>query len=483
MNTEIKKRSLTSEPEYGRIMPQARDLEEAVIGAVLLEKTAFETANDILSPEMFYDKANGLIFAACICLDAERKPVDLLTVVEQLRKSGTLESVGGRAYIAKLSQKVVSSFHLEYHCYVVKDKYLHRRLIEICSSGTDLGFDDTEDIDETVARLNADIERLQEEIVGKKDTRHISEAAKASIEQMHDRIADRMNGITPGIPTGFADLDKLTNGWRPEKFVVIASRPGVGKTSIAVKFARQAARHGTPVVFFSLEMGETELTDRMITAEAGINADDYNSGEIQPPEWSRAETAMENISRLPVYIEDNPKVTVGNIANKARLLKKQGKCGMVIIDYMQLITPSVKLKVREQEVGEISRLLKIYAKELKVPFIVLCQMNRDIEAEKREPRLSDLRESGAIEQDADTVIFINRPGMYVEELRDKKTGELLVNYMELLVKKHRGGKLGKIKLKHNDSMTDFFDYDTRKYSEINPERNYKNYYEKDNEPF
>jgi replicative DNA helicase len=469
-------------------MPQARELEEAVLAAVMLEKTAFETAGNILTPDMFYDKTHELIFTACAELEADRKPIDLLTVVEQLRKDGNLEACGGVSYIASLSLKVVSSVHLEYHCLVVKDKYIARRLIEVSSETASLAFDETQEVDETIAKLNSEIERLQEDVVGNHETNHISEAARNSIQQMHVRIANRRDGITPGITTGFAELDRITNGWQPEKFVVLAARPGVGKTSIAIHLAKRAARRGTPVVFFSLEMGETELTDRMIISEADMNADNYNSGAIEPPEWSRAETAMQTISKLPIYIDDNPKVTVGNIVNKARLLKKQGKCKMAIIDYLQLITPNTKAgRNREQEVSEISRLLKVHAKELKIPFIVLCQMNRDIEAEKREPRLSDLRESGSIEQDADIVIFINRPGMYVEELRDKKTGELLENYIELIVKKHRGGKLGKVKIKHNESMTSFYDWDYTGISQTVPvqtTREIKNFYEKEQDiPF
>lgn len=489
MKQEKKSPTSTSIEETGRLLPQARELEEAVLGAILLEKTAFEIANNIVSSEMFYDKTHELIFSTCVDLDAERKPIDLLTVVEQLRKNGMLEIAGGASYIARLSQKVVSSAHLETHCRIILQKYIARKAIENMSEVTAMCFDETEDVEDTIAKLNAYVEQLQESVVGKSNTTHVSKAAKQSIEELFKRIDNYKTGITPGIPTGFADLDKLTNGWQPEKFIVLAARPGVGKTSIAIKLARKAAKHGTPVAFFSLEMGETELTDRMIIAEAQINADEYNSGAIQPPEWSRAETAMSSICRLPIYIDDSSKATVGNIVNKARLLKKQGKCGMVIIDYLQLITPNIRQgRNREQEVSEISRLLKIHAKELKVPFIVLCQMNRDIEAEKREPKLSDLRESGSIEQDADMVIFISRPGMNVDELKDKKTGELLENYIELLVKKHRGGKLGKIRLKHNDSMTEFYDWDYREQSRQVPQSVIKNYYEPknkqdDNTPF
>ncbi|MDR1562286.1 MAG: replicative DNA helicase [Dysgonamonadaceae bacterium] len=468
--------------ETGRMMPQACDLEKAVLGAILLEKTAFETASSIISGEMFYNRSHELIWDACTSLAADRKPIDILTIYEQLRKDGNFDAVGGASYVANLSQTVVSSAHLEYHCEVLKDKYLHRRLIEVCSESISLGFDEAEDVDETIAKLNTEVERMQESVIGKSDTSHISAAAEESINRMHVRIANRREGITPGIPTGFIELDRLTNGWQPEKFIVLAARPGVGKTSIAIKFASKAAKCGTPVVIFSLEMGKTELTDKMIIAEAQINADAYNSGEIHPDEWNRAETATDAISRLPIYIDDNPKATVGNIANKARLLKKQGKCGMVIVDYLQLITPNIRQgRNREQEVSEMSRLLKIHAKELKVPFIVLCQMNREIENDKKnEPQLSHLRESGSLEQDADIVIFLTRPGMGVDELRYEETNEILdKNYINMFIKKHRGGKLGKVKIKHNDSMTDFYDWDYRGQARHipQPQREITNYYE------
>jgi replicative DNA helicase len=472
-----------------RIMPQATELEEAVLGAILIEKTALETAMNILSPEMFYDKKNEIIFNACLSLEAERKPIDILTVIDQLRREGNIESAGGELHVAHISRKFISSDRIEYHSFILKDKYLHRKLAEVGLRTASLGFDETQEIDEAIASSNSEIESLQEAVIGKDESCHISEVAKKSLEQMHIRIANRRDGITPGIPTGFVDLDRITNGWQPEKFIVLAARPGVGKTSLAIKFARTAAKQGTPVAFFSLEMGKTELIDRMIIAEAQVSADAYNSGEIQMPEWSKAETAITAICRFPIIINDNPKVTVGNIVNKARLLKKQGKCGMVIIDYLQLITPNVRQnRNREQEISEISRLLKIHAKELKVPFIVLCQMNREYDKENKSriPRLSDLRESGSIEQDSDIVIFIDRPGMNGKKVQDQYD-----NYLENLVilyfKKHRGGKIGTIKLKHNDSMTDFYDWDNMGQDPQMPAKwEYRNYYkpeERDDFPF
>ena len=475
---QIKEQQYTS--DFGRVMPQALDFEEAVLSAILIEKYAFETASNIISMDMFYSDANRIIFETCSSLKFERIPIDLLTVSGRLRETGRMEECGGISYFSRLSQIVLSSAHIEAHCLTIKEKYLRRKLIEICLTDASIGYDESEDIVDLIDKINMEIEQLQEIIIGKSNTIHISQAARKSIDDLFIRIDNNKNGMANGIQTGFADLDRITNGWKPEKLIILAARPGIGKTSIAIHIARKAALSGVSVVFFQLEMGATELTDRMIIAESEVNAEEYNSGRIEPLGWSKAESAAGNICRLPIYIEENPKVTVNDIANKARLLKKQGKCEMVIIDYLQLVSPNSKQgRTREQEITEMSRLLKVHAKELKVPFIVLSQMNRAIEGEKREPRLSDLRESGSIEQDGDMVIFINRP----EDVRDKSTGEPVENYIELIVKKHRSGKTGRVKLRHNDSMTNFYDYDSKGYSEINPNRSYKNYYEKEESPF
>ena len=468
MKRTTKKEPSTSE-QLGRIMPQAIELEEAILGAVMLEKGAFEIANNILTAEMFYSKVNELIFGSMVELEENRQPIDMLTVVEQLRKKGDLDIVGGPYTIAQLSQKVVSTAHLEYHCMVVKEKYLRRKLIDVCSTNTGLSFDESEDLDDLVAKASGEIEQLQEIMIGRNDTAHLSQACSESIQEMHIRIDNQRNGIMSGIPTPFADLNRLLNGWKKKKFILLAARPSVGKTSLAIKIAKTAAEHGHPVVIFSLEMGKTELTDKMIVGEADISADHYESGCLSAEESNKAESAMYRISKLPIYVDDNPMQTVVNIGNKARLLKKQGKCSMAIIDYLQLIKSIGKDKIREQQVSEISRLLKVYSKELDIPIIALSQMNRDIEGENRDPRLSDLRESGSLEQDADIIIFITRPGMHSSDvIRDKKTDEVLENCIKLFVKKHRGGKLGEVKVKHNQSLSNFYDWDSRGYSNMFP---------------
>jgi replicative DNA helicase len=446
-------------------MPQAVDMEAAVLGALLIERDSFDTANTILSPEMFYNKANEAVFKAIQTLSEGRRPIDMLTVVQTLKTAGELEMAGGAHYISRLTANVASSAHLEYHCLVVREKYISRKLIEICNSGMNMSFDESEDADDVVAKLNGELEEVMEIMAGKKDTTHISKASEQSIKQMYKRIEERKKGITPGIPTGFADLDRRINGWKPERLYIIAARPGVGKTSLATQFARKAAEKGYGAVFFSLEMGETELTDKMIVGLSDISADDYSAGSLSRESCDKAEMAMMELFKLPIYIDDKSSMTVTNIANKARLLKKQGKCDIVFIDYLQLLQPMTKQgRTREQEVSEMTRMLKVHAKELKIPFVVLCQMNRDIEKENREPYLSDLRESGSIEQDADLVMFIWRP----KDVKSRATGEQLNNYLELLIRKHRGGKTGKVGITHNESMSAFYDYDNRGYSNYRP---------------
>lgn len=453
-------KKLSMSENKGRILPQAIEVENVVLATILLERSMLVLARSILMEDAFYNPANALIYKAILDLDDLQKPIDLLTVIEKLKQNQQLERVGGISAIAQLSQMVVSSLHFEYHCLILKEKYLRRKLISVCLEDTSLAFDDSQEIDSIIAKMNRQIEDIQEVLVGKNDTSHISKVAEQSIEQMHRRIADRRDGIFPGVPTGFADMDRLLNGWQKEKFIILAARPGEGKTSLAIQFMYKAAKRGFQAVFFSLEMGKTELSDKMIIGASCISADEFNSGNLTIRQWSHAEDEMRKISRLPIFIDDESVVTISHIINKIRLMRKQNKCDIAFIDYLQLIKPQTRQgRTREQEVSEISRLLKVHARELQIPIIVLCQMNRGIEGDKREPRLSDLRESGSIEQDADIVLFIHRPA----EVRDKETGEIIDNYLELLVKKHRGGKTGKIRIRHNESMSAFFDWENRNH--------------------
>lgn len=445
-------------PETGRIMPHDRSAERAIIGEILLERQSIEKATELLTPEMFYDEANKTLFTTIVEMHNARMNIDFITLHEQLRTQGKLDEVGGIGYVTDISIKVFSSVHLESHCCIVRDNYIRRRMIEMSCKEMECGFDETQDVDETLAAISASIEEIQELIVGKNDISHISEPLRESVDKMLNRVSECKNGkTTPGITTGFADLNRITGGFKPGKLIIIAARPGCGKTAIAIHFAMKAAKENHNVAFFTLEMEKTELTDRILIRESGINADRFNSGEIEYSESEDVINAMEKTKHIPVYIEDTARLSVGQIVNRARMLRKKGKCDMVVVDYIQLINTQTKNnRNREQEVSEISRSMKLAAKELKIPFIVLCQMNREFDKEKnREPRLSDIRESGSIEQDADIVIFIHRP----------KADE---RQIELCIKKHRAGRLGRVIASHNDSMTNFFDMDYRRQSGYDP---------------
>jgi len=469
------------ESEFGKLPPQALEIEEAVLGAVMIEAEAFDLVNNILTTEMFYKPAHQRIFIAFQELNREQKPIDMLTVAEKLRQKGELEAAGGHYNITLLVTQTSSAAHIGYHSEIIREKYLRREIIRASTANVALVYDDTIDTYEAIDKANADIERIMEISIGSDNSETMESAIIKSRAQMYERIAAKAKGQQSGITTGFADLNRFTNGWQSGKVIILAARPAVGKTSIAIHFAKSAAKTGNNVVFFSLEMEATELTDKMIAAQSDVSLENYTAGVLSDKEIQDIEQGLTAILKLPITIADNPKVTVDNIAAKARLLKKQGKCDMVIIDYLQLITPDriIRNRTREQEVTEMSRLLKIHAKALQIPFIVLCQLNRDIEKRtKSDPQLSDLRESGAIEQDADMVIFIDRPELY-EDVNNKPE---LINTLKLLIRKHRGGKLGEVKLRHNGTMNDFFDCSQQYASSQFPTA--KNFYETEKEqPF
>ena len=435
------------------ILPQAQDYEEVIIGACLIEKTAFDTAQQIVSDKMFYNTNNAKIFAAMQRLNTAGMPIDVLTVSSELKKSKELEAVGGDYYLSQFMSKIGSGANLEYHCQIVFQKFISRELIRMAGETQSRAFADIDDPDDILTDTNQQIEQIMELVAGVSENDSTCEVVKKALDEMYRRKITFAKGQSVGITTGFADLNRLLNGWQSEKLVILAARPAVGKTSVAVHFAKRAAQAGNNVVVFSLEMGAVELMDKIITSYAGVEPEKYAAGNLSQKEISEVENQINKILDLPITIDDKPNVTVEQIISKARLLKKRNKCDLVIVDYLQLVTPSSRNnRNREQEVTEMSRKLKVAAKSLKVPFIVLCQLNRDIEkrGKSAEPQLSDLRESGAIEQDADIVCFIHRPEMYNDEAEK--------NYLELIVRKHRGGKIGKVRVRHNGSMNEFFDY-------------------------
>lgn len=436
---------------FGKVPPQARELEEAVLGAIMLEKTAFDTVIEILKPECFYGEANQRIFNAMRSLAEKSLPIDLLTVVEELKLKEDLEFVGGPYYVSKLTNAVVSSANIEAHSRIVLQKFIQRELIRISGEIIGDAYEDSTDVFD----LLDDAESKLFEITNN-HLRSAFEDINTVLVKTIQRIEDMRNrdeDIT-GVPSGFSSLDKITYGWQQTDLIVLAARPSVGKTAFALNLARSAALHTgkpTPVVFFSLEMSSSQLVQRILSAESEIWLEKITRGKLEEHEMKQLyKRGIERLSSAPIYIDDTAALNIFELRAKCRRLKNKHDIGLIIIDYLQLMSGSGDNRNgnREQEISKISRDLKSLAKELKVPIIALSQLSREVEKRKegaKIPQLSDLRESGAIEQDADVVMFLYRPEYYditANEMGESNKGETFVK-----IAKHRNGSLDTIKLK------------------------------------
>jgi len=436
---------------FGKVPPQARELEEAVLGAIMLEKSAFDTVIEILKPECFYGEANQRIFKAMKSLAEKSLPIDLLTVVEELKLKEDLELVGGPYYVSKLTNAVVSSANIEAHSRIVLQKFIQRELIRISGEIIGDAYEDSTDVFD----LLDDAESKLFEITNN-HLRSAFEDINTVLVKTIQRIEDMRNrdeDIT-GVPSGFASLDKLTYGWQQTDLIVLAARPSVGKTAFALNLARSAALHPTkptPIVFFSLEMSSSQLVQRILSAESEIWLEKITRGKLEEHEMKQLyKRGIERLSNAPIYIDDTAALNIFELRAKCRRLKNKHDIGLIIIDYLQLMSGGGDNKNgnREQEISKISRDLKGLAKELKVPIIALSQLSREVEKRKegaKIPQLSDLRESGAIEQDADMVMFLYRPEYYditANEMGESNKGETYVK-----IAKHRNGSLDTIKLR------------------------------------
>ena len=436
---------------FGKVPPQAKELEEAVLGAIMLEKSAFDTVIEILKPECFYGEANQRIFKAMKSLAEKSLPIDLLTVVEELKLKEDLELVGGPYYVSKLTNAVVSSANIEAHSRIVLQKFIQRELIRISGEIIGDAYEDSTDVFD----LLDDAESKLFEITNN-HLRSAFEDINTVLVKTIQRIEDMRNrdeDIT-GVPSGFASLDKITYGWQQTDLIVLAARPSVGKTAFALNLARSAALHPTkptPVVFFSLEMSSGQLVQRILSAESEIWLEKITRGKLEEHEMKQLyKRGIERLSNAPIYIDDTAALNIFELRAKCRRLKNKHDIGLIIIDYLQLMSGGGDNKNgnREQEISKISRDLKGLAKELKVPIIALSQLSREVEKRKegaKIPQLSDLRESGAIEQDADMVMFLYRPEYYditANEMGESNKGETYVK-----IAKHRNGSLDTIKLK------------------------------------
>ena len=435
---------------FGKVPPQAKELEEAVLGAIMLEKGAFDIVVEILKPECFYLESHQKIYMAMKALANKQQPIDLLTVVEELKFREDLDFVGGPYYVSKLTNSVVSSANIEAHTRIVVQKFIQRELIRISGEIIGDAYEDSTDVFDMLDDAEAKLFEITNNHLRRNFDSIDSVLVKTieSIEYMRNRQED----IT-GIPTGFPSLDKLTYGWQPTDLIILAARPSVGKTAFALNLARSAALHPTrptAVGFFSLEMSSAQLVQRILSAESEIWLEKISRGRLEEHEMKQLyKKGIDRLTKAPIYIDDSAALNIFELRAKCRRLKNKHNVGIIIIDYLQLMSGSAdRNSNREQEISKISRDLKSLAKELSIPIIALSQLSREVEKRKegnKIPQLSDLRESGAIEQDADMVMFLYRPDYYDQiqnEFGESNKGETYVK-----IAKHRNGSLDTIKLK------------------------------------
>jgi replicative DNA helicase len=450
--------------EKGKIPPQAIDLEEVVLGAMMIDKKGVDEVIDILSPDAFYKDAHRYIFEAIFKLFENSQPVDLLTVSSQLKKDEKLDMVGGDFYLISLTQRVSSSAHIEFHARIILQKYIQRSLIKISNEIIEEAYDETKDVFDLLDNAEAKLYEVTQGNV-KKST----ETAQSLVIQAKKKIEEISNkeGLS-GIPSGFDKVDKLTSGWQPSDLVIVAARPGMGKTALTLTMARNiAVNKNIPVAFFSLEMSSVQLITRLISSETGLSSEKLRTGKLEKHEWEQLNVKVKTLEKAPLFIDDTPSLSIFDLRAKARRLSSQYGIKLIVIDYLQLMTAggSQKGGNREQEISTISRNLKALAKELDVPVIALSQLSRAVETRggSKRPLLSDLRESGAIEQDADIVSFIYRPEYYKIDEWDDEERSPTEGQAEFIVAKHRNGGLDNIRLKfigHLGKFDNLDDFDT-----------------------
>jgi replicative DNA helicase len=444
--------------QLGKLPPQAVDVEEAVLGALMLERDAFVGVADVLtSDEYFYKEEHRQIFNVIRDLSMADKPVDLLIVTQELKNRGLLDQVGGPYYITQLTSKVASAAHIEFHARIIAQKYIQRELIRSCSEIQTNAYDDTKDVDELINDAESAIFKISEGNI-KKETQQIKPILKEAV-QLIEEASKRDDGLS-GVPSGFTNLDRITSGWQKTDLVIVAARPAMGKTAFVLSMTRNmAVTYKKPVAMFSLEMSSIQLVNRIIASESELGSDKIKKGNLVGDDWDKLNSAIQTLDEAPIFIDDTPALSIFELRAKCRRLKMQHDIGIILVDYLQLMTAGSDMRGnREQEVSTISRSLKAIAKELDVPIIALSQLNRSVESrEGKRPQLSDLRESGAIEQDADMVIFIHRPEYY--GITEDDEGNSLRNVAEIIIAKHRNGAVGDVRLTFRKELARFMDMD------------------------
>jgi len=447
--------------------PSATEVEMAVLGAMLIDEDAVPKAIEILKPESFFDKRNRIVFESMASLYEANEPIDTVSVYEELKKSDKSDEAGGAAYISKLSQDISSAANIDYHARVVMEKWILRQLISSSMEIASSAYAGNEDVFDLLDAAETKIFQISEKGI-KESFKSMDKAVKEAlelIEAIHSK-----NISTFSVPSGFFELDDLLGGFQKSDLIIVASRPSMGKTAFAMSAARNAAiDHNVPVGVFSLEMATIQLATRLISAEARINAHNVRTGKFKAEEGAKISRTVHKLSKAPIYIDDTPAISILELRAKARRLKNEKKIGLIIIDYLQLLSSSVHMESREREISTISRSLKSLAKELNIPVVALSQLNRQLEARSdKKPMLSDLRESGSIEQDADVVLFLYRPEVYniTQYTYGEMNGESTEGIAEVIVGKQRNGPIGEVKLRFIKDYARFENLDRFRQQQI-----------------
>ena len=461
-NTNEKRSRITNPTPYtgmGKLPPQAVDLEEAVLGALMLEKDALSSVIDILKPEVFYRDNHQRIFQAIRTLFEKTSPVDILTVTAQLRTQGELEMIGGAYYITELTNRVASAANIEYHSRIIIQKFIQRELIRISTDIINSAYEDTTDVLDLLDKAEKNLFEIAQNNL-RRDSRKMDDLVHEALQEI-ELLKDKKDGLT-GIASGFTELDRMTSGWQKSDLVIIAARPAMGKTAFVLSCARNAAvDFDKPVVVFSLEMSSIQLVNRLVSGETEIEQEKIRKGTLEEWEWQQIHSKIGRLEQAPLIIDDTPALNIFEFRAKCRRLKSQHDIQLIIIDYLQLMQGKADGKGggnREQEIGSISRALKSVAKELNVPVIALSQLSRAVENRpggSKRPMLSDLRESGSIEQDADMVLFLYRPEYYGLEVDEDNNPTQGVG--EVIIAKHRNGETGIVPLRFIGKYVKFAD--------------------------
>lgn len=452
--------------QNAKLPPQALELERAVLGALLLDKDAILAIANLLPENAFYSEKNGMIYKAIKQLSKEGMQIDLITISNQLRKNGNLEQIGGYIELVSLANCVGSSAHIEQHAKLVAQKYVQRVLIEKTMLIQNAAFDESKDLEDILIFTNSSFDEVYSLLDTGSEEKSWKEIVNESIYETERRQLMRNEGKCTGVPTPLNTLNKWTQGWQSGQVIVIAARPSMGKTAVSIALMKTAAENGFNPCYFSLETSASTLASRMLLGLSDVDSDKFRTGDLNKYDWAQIEMAADELKKLDIYMNDKSCISIDYIKMKCRALKRKNKCGIIFIDYLQLASIEGIKGNREQEVAKMSRECKVMAKELEVPVILLSQLSRKVEERAdKTPMLSDLRESGAIEQDADMVLFLNRPEKYgIEQIDGFETTKGLGF---VIIAKNKEGRLGEVPFRYNDSLTKISDWNTFEQQEDN----------------